>query len=425
MFRTPLALLALAAAAGPLAAVPSSPDPKSLAVSAAEQRRAQELVQLLGNENFPDREKAEDELARMGRLARPALLAAVNADPNPEVRTRSAALLPKATVLEMRARLDVFLADAEGKYEHDLPGWNQFRAAVRGEWELFGYRIGTDTALDKAAREAFAELLSTPANRAVVMAVGGSANDLGQVVAGRRQELYYQKYPRNVVIGGGIVTAPASARRDPTPADMAALLFAESQVASKYVPRSISVSALITASGFTREARDSDEKGKVYRAVAAAWLASRTDPAEMYNALNVANTLGLGAEGCRLALRLLNAPGALGAYRGQAAATLARLGGKEHIPQLEKLSGDNAVVYSVRRQVVKNGKAELTAIEVQVRDVALAVSVLLSGQKLDAYGFVDQSPAGATYTYTRCYFPDEAARKAAFEKWKAWREKNP
>ena len=64
--------------------------------------------------------------------------------------------------------------------------------------------------------------------------------------------------------------------------------------------------------------------------------------------------------------------------------------------------------------------------EIQIRDVALAVSVILSGQKLDDYGFVDQFPHNGTgYTYTRCYFPDDDARKAALDRWKEWRAKNP
>ena len=87
----------------------ASPDPKTLTVPAQELSKARELVHQLGSEQFADREKAELELAKMGRLARPALLEGVNTDPNPEVRSRCSDLLPKATALDLKARIEVFL----------------------------------------------------------------------------------------------------------------------------------------------------------------------------------------------------------------------------------------------------------------------------------------------------------------------------
>jgi hypothetical protein len=120
-------------------------------------------------------------------------------------------------------------------------------------------------------------------------------------------------------------------------------------------------------------------------------------------------------------MRLLTMQGATPVYRGQAAATLARIGGKEHIPHLEKAMKDEGVMITVRRSVVKNGKAELVSFDVQVRDAALAVSIILTGQKMEDYGFVDHQKTNvATYSYTRYELPD-ADRKAAFEKWKEYR----
>ena len=52
----------------------------------------------------------------------------------------------------------------------------------------------------------------------------------------------------------------------------------------------------------------------------------------------------------------------------------------------------------------------------QFRDIALAVSVQISGQKLKEYGFKERSAYG---------YPDEGERKAAFEKWDIWMKKNP
>ena len=194
----------------------TSPDPKSLVIPSEELSASGELVQQLGSELFAEREKAELALAKMGRFARPALVEAANTDSNQEIRTRCTSLLPKATALEMRARLDVFLADTDGKFEHDLPGWNQFRSTVRNEWEMFGYTIFSDRKLDAAARRVFAELIATTVNRQIVMAAGDSPQELGALVAARRQELYYQKYPRAIIIGGAIVR-PTARRENRAP----------------------------------------------------------------------------------------------------------------------------------------------------------------------------------------------------------------
>ena len=91
----------------------------------------------------------------MGRFARPALSDAIATDSNPEIRFRCQRLLPKANALDLRARMDTFLADTEGQFQHDLPGWNQFRTAVGAERRVFGIPVRTDRALAQAADAAF------------------------------------------------------------------------------------------------------------------------------------------------------------------------------------------------------------------------------------------------------------------------------
>ncbi len=411
----------------PVLAQAASPDPKSLIVSEEEQSRAEELVQQLGSAQFVEREKAEAELSQMGRLARAALLEGATADPDPEVRSRCATLLPRATSLDLRARLEVFLEDQDGKFEHDLPGWNQLLTTIRSEWKILGHVVWVDRSLEAAARGIFVDMVTTAPNRQIVMGAGGPMTELGLMASARRQELYSMKYPRAVVIGG-MVTQP-TVRRDPSLPDIAALLFVESLVPSRFNPRTASISVLISASGFSTAARATDDKGKVYRAIAIAWLNSRTDPVELSQAMSVATTLGMPDQSCQIALRLLSTKGVQPSYRGNAAATLARLGNANHIPVLEGLLTDTAVVTTVRVNQPNKPVNEWPSFELQTRDVALAVSVLLSGQKLEDYGYTDQFKAngaitGAAYSYTRFYLTEET-RKTAFEKWKAWREKNP
>src|SRR5262249_43770486 len=106
----------LIAAAGASAGCPG---PRGPGVPPGGVARAKELVRRLGSEDYKDREAAQGELAKMKRLARPVLAEAAAADPSPEVRSRAARLLPKAEADELQARIDTFLADAEGKFEHD------------------------------------------------------------------------------------------------------------------------------------------------------------------------------------------------------------------------------------------------------------------------------------------------------------------
>jgi hypothetical protein len=117
-----LGSLILASAAGA-----DSPDPAKLAIPAEVRSRAETLVRQLGSQAFRDRDTATRELFRMGRLALPALYDA-REDADPEVRMRAERLLPRAEAEDLRARVDTFLADAEGKFTHDLPGWHRFKA---------------------------------------------------------------------------------------------------------------------------------------------------------------------------------------------------------------------------------------------------------------------------------------------------------
>jgi len=422
MFRFCTLLLLVGAGGNPVVA--ASPDPKSLVVPPADIAKARDLVEKLGNDEFAVREDAERELARMGRLARVALLEAATNDPSTEVRSRCLTLLPKATSLELKARLETFLADADGKYEHDLPGWDGFRSLARNEWSIFGYPVYANRSLDRAAREVFADLLATSANRQILLAASGYQPELGGLVATRRQELYSQKYPRAVFING-MVTQPGL-RREPTAADITTLLFGESLVPNNVPPRTAPISVLLSASGFMSAAQNPDDKGKVYRAIAIAWLDSRKDPVDMTYATTVASSLGLPEHACRIAARIFEAKGAVVYQRGNAAAILARLGNKSHLPLLEKALGESTVLTSIRVNVPGKPVNEWPVHEVQIRDVALAVSLILSGEKLEDYGFTDQYKAngvgGATYSYTR-YYLTEANRPEALVKFGFWKLK--
>jgi hypothetical protein len=391
--------LSLVIAVTPQVRGDTSPDPKRLAVPPEITLKAQELVGQLGSDEFTARESAHERLAKMGRLAKPALTTAVATHPDPEVRSRCRELLPKAAAEDMKARLDTFLADADGKYDHDLPGWNEFK------------KVAGTTA---GSRELFTEMMNDPTNRAILMAFGSGA-DVGVLLANRKTEFYNWRFPR--VMPNGVVSNPT--RREPTPADITALLFAESFVESAKVPRTVPISTLFLSQPFSNAVRDGSQRGNAMRGVVVKWLETRDDPSQLSQAMSFASSLDL-KEVAGVAAKVL-AGGSTTPIRLNAALTIAKHDGKAHAPALEKALDDTAA-YVVRTSV--NG--QLTSREIQVRDAALAALLLLSGQEPADYGFVEmyKGAGNMKFSYTNRTLPEDA-RKAAFEKWKAWRAKNP
>lgn len=415
MFRTGVALALLTLAAPVLAAPPTprkpDPDPKSLAVPGDQLSKARDLVQKLGSEVFADREDAERTLAAMGRLARPALLDGVSTDPDPEIRSRCRGLLPKAEAEEMTARLAAFTADTEGKYEHDLPGWHKLRATVRGEWALLGTTFVARPGAERAARALYIEFVTASGGRRLLNALDGPPGDLGQLVAARKTELYQMKYPRV----SGMVS------RTPSVAEVAVAVFAESQVNSRSVPRTTAITGVLTTSGLATVVQGDDDRAVAMRAVMTAWFDSRVDSVDMYSALTLANNMKLDDAAGRLAGRMLGTAGVQAYYKSLALTTLVRLKRADLLPDIEKAFTDTGAL-SVSTQIV-NGETVRRTIE--VRDAALAAALVLTNQNPNDYGFdsFPQNP-GPTFTYTWARISDEK-RKAAFEKWKAWREKAP
>ena len=390
-----LALPLLFALAVPAAG--SSPDPKRLAVPPEDMLKAQELVRQLGSDDFPVRESAHDRLAKMGRLAKPALGTALASNPDPEVRSRCRELMPRAAAADLKARLATFVADADGKFDHDLPGWNEFKTVAGSNADVRGL---------------FNEMMTDPTNRTLLLAVGGPAGELGVLVAARKTELYNWR-----IIRPG---AASQARRDPTPADITALLFAESHVESHKVPRTIAVSTLFVTPGFSTAVHDESEKGRAIKAVIVKWLDTRDDPVQMYQAMTAAGNLGI-KESSGVAAKLLNS-GGQPIYRLYAAYAIAKHGDKRYAAALEKALTDTSAQNAIR---VVNGVQTTT--DYQVRDAALAALLMLSGQNPEDYGFVEQyrgNTSAIRYNYSARNLPEEA-RKGAFEKWQAWRAKNP
>src|SRR5262245_13908089 len=88
--------------------------------------RASELVLQLADPRFKVRDAAAREIKKLGRLAKPALLEGMKSK-DPEVWSRCTQLLPEVLALDLKARVDAFLADTEGKQKHELPMMERYQ----------------------------------------------------------------------------------------------------------------------------------------------------------------------------------------------------------------------------------------------------------------------------------------------------------
>jgi hypothetical protein len=361
------------------------------------QKRAEidRLIRELGAPTFVARQQAQRALVALGVDARSALEAA-SQDPDHEIRQRARVALAAIADVDFHLRLGEFVVDQKAEDGHGLPGWDRYRSLVGA-----GPR----------ARRLFAEMQQ--AERDLLEAVdkhpaqSGTLLDVRcQQLEGRAQDADGIRTPQYPLI------------------TMAAVLFAAS---NPQVPVSALAGKCIYgfgSQGALSQAIQASPTGELVKPLLETWVARPfdRDAATGYWNLLLAMQFDLKA-GIEPALALVApAPGALLApapasaplWEQYAILTIGKLGSHEHLAALERLLTDE-------RSIPDRGGRES---EVQIRDVALAAMIHLTGQKLGEYGFV-HAKSNALYLFNTntLGFNDPAAREEAIKKWRAWREK--
>ncbi|MBN9121913.1 MAG: hypothetical protein J0I06_22690 [Planctomycetes bacterium] len=420
---------------GALLAVPAlgaSPDPKDLAVSPEELSKARDLVRRLGSEFYREREDAQAALTKMGRAARQALVEGAGSDPDPEIRQRCARLLPRASSDDLKARIDTFLADTEGKYDHDLPGLKTFRKSV-GSTEK--------------ARALYVEILKSPYNLDMFAAIDRGENEGGRAISDRRTAMWNDLQQRPAFNGRPFVP------RQPSLPDIAALLFAETIVPSDHIPKT-GIWTWVNGAQFVQQNASmqainggSVPHADIYKEIVARWLATRTDPQELTNlAYQLGNTnLRQFKESHLLLRRVVLTDGVQGYAKGQALNSLLQNRVKEELPFLRAILknqlrvGDypgvlpdkknpDTIISLNNDQLIQQvwfnrptGQAEMHSC--LMKDVALAYLIVQGGGKLQDYGF--ETPQGAINTnqlgFGQYAFTSEEKRTAGFVKY-GWKQ---
>lgn len=433
-------LWAAALAAGLVAGAARAADPPAgLAVPTDQLAKARELVRLLGSPAYQTREDATAELGKLGRAARAALLDAVATSPDLEVRARAARLLPRAEAADLQARIEAFVADADGTFQHDLPGWDQFEAQAGADklgalaaalgvplWDQFKQYVRADT----GSRGLFADMLRTTENREVLAAMAVSPRDGGAAVANRRMAMYLAQNPG---IFGGRIGGSMPPPKQPTLADVTTVLFAEGAIPAADIPRP-GPFTFVTGATFAQhpvsvQAANNPAgtpHGEAYKRVLLRWLDTRTAPDDLGQVVNVTQQLAQVRDMTPLLRRVVTTDGVQGYARGQALVYLLQRNKKAEYPFLKGQLKNEAVVNPVG--LGPNPMGMPIQANCQVRDMALALLVADTGQSIFDYGFETSpgnTPNPVANPFPTYAFTTDEARARGMRKWADWEAAHP
>jgi hypothetical protein len=389
----------------------TDPDPKSLNVPDDLQKQAKDLVGKLGSPVYAEREKATRELAKMGRMALPALHEALGSATEPEVALRAEGLLPKAEAEDMRARVASFLADSEGKYQHTLPGWEKFKAVCGN---------------DRASRKLFAEMLKSTLTHQMLLAAEKSAEEANGVLNQYVTRLWNQQNNfRGGFGGGGFDTGGGVAQPAKLP-DLVAALFLESQ----FTDREVVVQATIpwgwggqgnqSVANYVHNVSEvsnaiysgSGEYSAPIRKIVIQWMDSRETAQQAYQAYNFAQSIYSSdrKKTIKYACRVLEAEGGPnGSYNKlNILQTLSNNQAelKAVIPSIAKCFDDSLLIWNWQ-----NGNP---GFDIQLRDYALAYALQVTDQKPEDYGMSRNSGSGTGKVLNQqqaFYFKDDTPPK--------------
>jgi hypothetical protein len=174
-----------------------------------------------------------------------------------------------------------------------------------------------------------------------------------------------------------------------------------------------------------------DERGKLSRKILGRWIARDTTESIMMTNLNLAMRYNL-PEALPSAIKLLEREAAPKNLRYYALIIVGNYGTEAQLPIVQPLLKDTEVVYNqnpaVRAAIAQPQQANrATAAQTEMRDIALAVTIKLSGQDPKQFGFdllnmTDQKRIPMESSQSRVGFRNEEDRAAAFQKWEDWKK---
>jgi outer membrane protein assembly factor BamB len=387
------------AASFPLAAPDPSPDAPPLLPLAApdpevevDPRELAALVEQLGHDAFDVRQAAFERLSSLGLAARPALVGALQ-HADPEVRTRARRCLGEILDADQRARVEAFVADVEGRLEHDLPGWKRFQAAI---------------GRDKQSRSLFAQMLREEPGLLETAGAGGPQTAESLLLRCQQlQQLQSASDPK--------------LRRQPSVGNVAALIFVGSDPDVEYSDGTyFQIYNFIVQSPFQQALAGSPFTAQV-RKLLGIWIARTAGTSVAYQNMRLAMQYDL-REGLPAAIKLAADPNAAGYTRLYGVLAIGKLGTAKNVADLNPLLEDKTSCLS-RTQIRDGNRIELRT---ELRDAALAALIHLARQRHQDFGFKGLSTNAQTlFNTSTIYFESDEEREAAHKKWKEWAAANP
>ena len=342
------------------------------------------LVDLLGDTRFIERENAASILTKAGLPAQQALMDGMkNADA--EVRFRCQRIL--ATILEndFRRRLKAFAEESDLDQNYGLSGWERFREVVGS---------------DAGARRLFVKMHDSESRFLTITDEGPkrATEAFNLRCLELQQSLKHRRKPNQEIDEGSV----------------AALLFVGSQAEISISNQMGSVLTSFCYQGKVQAAMSSGSTLASMKRLMGLWI-ERPNPPAAYQNLMLAMKYNL-TEGLQPAQSVLTGGTVQAPHvRQYAILAIAKLGNEIHIPLLEPLLKDSTLCAS--RTVNR------VAFRTEIRDVALAAVMHLSGHDPEKNGFAGlQKNDQMLFNPSTLGFEDNEKRGVAMQQWKTLQE---
>lgn len=352
----------------------------------------QHLIDQLGSTSFATRQQATRQLKQIGPTAKPALVEALT-NKDAEIRHRARDILAHVLDIDLENRIAAYVADDTGTFD-DLPGLKLYQSVA-----------GTS----RSAQRMYIHAIR--AEPLLLEALENDADDSAITIKARAQQLWNQ-FQHNRVF------QPMTVDRNHYQASAAALLISISNPEIKLDDRTLYfILQHLERSGLT--ANFGSEQGEALRGLIRPLIVRSADTAQVSQFLRLALTH-------KLKCGLVPAEAIIQDRESerrpfvvlQAILAVGKLGSREHLELLKPLLADS----SSFNQAV-NGRAKVKLQQLQVRDVALAVMIHLSGQNPKDFGY-SQIMMNSTWLFDQrsMGFRNDEERDAALKKWQAWHD---
>lgn len=351
-----------------------------------------DMIDELDNLSFDEREKAEKKIEALG----PEIL--------PELRKLHKS--PNRFSLETKFRIKRIIRDLEKQKQFQLADRVGTKKLSDEEFQQIpGWKTFSETFDDTPeTRQLFLKLYA--AEPEIWYAIANSdRNALREIIDFRSFELQY-----------GLLTGK---RYDAPPISTLSILFAEcrSDLQQMGVPQTWTTYSMAYSKSMREALADTNKDSKQYKKVVSHWITNgKTTPD--YNRMYLALRYQLPAGRIPARNIIKQNP----AHRNVQIAifALAKFGDQKDVDLLLPLLKNKTVLSPTR--IVDKSKPVFT---VQVRDVALTALLVLNKQDPKSYGF-SRLRTSSIYLYSQnsAGFMNDSDREKAFEKWRAWADKN-